>query len=377
MQLQASYDVARAYYSVRTGSGWSVPVKLFSFSQQSHYTQKTSLNNYYTSTNFPGSTYRDVSRVIITGADTTAVSLGLPISTELDESDFFIARDESYIIHARHTATIASDLLISYKKSNGSWTNPKSLGSHINTPSPTWEYGPFVTQDNKYLFFTRGDNAWNSYLTYWVKIDNIIDSLKHTNYVPYLKTQIPNQTDTAGTSYSYTFPDTTFIDDDGNNTLTYSATLNGGSPLPSWLNFDPGTRTFWSTSTTAGTLSVKVTATDTAGASASCTFTIDVAQQIGIEPINEQVPTELKLLQNYPNPFNPSTSIAFDIPKASHAKLVVYDINGREIQTLVNEMLRAGSYKVSLNGENLSSGIYFYTLATNSFTQTKKMILLK
>jgi hypothetical protein len=269
------------------------------------------------------------------------------------------------------------DLYISYKKADGTWTNSKSLGSEINLPFPSWEYGPFVTRDNKYLFFSRGGAAMTSYNTYWVKIDNIIDSLKHTNFVPYLKSQIPDQSDTAGTPYSYTYPENTFIDDDGNNTLTYSAALSSGNPLPSWLNFDPVTRTFWSASTTAGTFSIKVIATDTAGASASCTFTLDVVQQIGIEPINEQIPNELKLLQNYPNPFNPSTNIAFDIPKSSFAKMVLYDINGREIVTLVSEVLKAGSYRVSLNGENLSSGIYFCTLENNGYNKTKKMILLK
>ena len=99
----------------------------------------------------------------------------------------------------------------------------------------------------------------NTYYTYWVKVDNIIDSLRQTNFIPYLVNQIPNQTDSVGVQYSYTIPDSTFIDDDGNNTITYSATLGDGSSLPSWLNFNPGTRNFRGTPTAAGSLSIKVT----------------------------------------------------------------------------------------------------------------------
>ncbi len=377
MEASITYDIARTYYSRKISSGWSVPVELFHFSQQSHYTQSTILNNTYISTNFPGSSLRDIGKIIISGADTSVMSIGMPVSSPLDESDFFIARDESYIIHARHSPGVASDLLISYKKTSGGWTNSKSLGSHINYPSPTWEYGPFVTQDNKYLFFSRGDNAWSSYLTYWCKIDNIIDSLKYTNYVPYLKNQIPNQSDTAGKQFSYTFPDSTFIDDDGNNTLTYSAALSNGTPLPSWLSFDSTTRTFSGVISPVQSINIKVTATDNAGTSASCTFTLNIIQHIGLEPINENVPNEYRLLQNYPNPFNPSTSISFDIIKQTHTILKVYDLTGKLTVVLVNESLRAGSYKVGLNAGNLSSGVYFYKLEAENFIQTRKMVVLK
>ncbi|MBL8017331.1 MAG: T9SS type A sorting domain-containing protein [Ignavibacteria bacterium] len=376
-QASLDYYTAISYYSRRTPSGWTTPVQMFHFSNQSHYTMFTSLNNIFTSSSYGGSNMRDISRVIISGGDTSVVSLGMPICTNIDESDFFVARDESYIIHARHTSSVAGDLLISYKKPNGGWTNSKSLGSHINLPNPTWEYGPFVTHDGKYLFFTRGDNSWNSYLTYWVKIDNIIDSLKHTNFAPYLKYQIPNQSDSVNRPFSFTFADTTFIDDDGNNTLSYSATLGNGSSLPSWLNFDPQTRTIWGTPTSGGPVSLKITATDTAGASASCTFTLNVLGPIGIQPINSEVITKYCLRQNYPNPFNPETEILFDVAVTAFTKLIVYDAAGREVRRLVDQMLKTGRYKVGLDAMNLCSGIYFYRLESGSFALTRKMILLK
>ena len=98
-----------------------------------------------------------------------------------------------------------------------------------------------------------------------------------------------------------------------------------------------------------------------------------------------QLVSDFKLYQNYPNPFTPSTKIQFPIPSviasgAKHSKLVslkVYDVLGNEVSTLVNEDLSSGEYEIEFNASQLSSGIYFYTLKTGGFIQTKKMILMK
>ncbi len=84
-----------------------------------------------------------------------------------------------------------------------------------------------------------------------------------------------------------------------------------------------------------------------------------------------------KLHQNYPNPFNPITIVSFDVAKASHVLLKIYDINGREVTTLKDEAMQAGSYKVEFNAHGLSSGVYFYRIDIDSFHETKKMILLR
>ncbi|AFH50016.1 Hypothetical protein IALB_2313 [Ignavibacterium album JCM 16511] len=95
----------------------------------------------------------------------------------------------------------------------------------------------------------------------------------------------------------------------------------------------------------------------------------------------KQIPTEFSLAQNYPNPFNPSTKIRFIIPNVgselAQTVLKVYDILGNEVATLVNEEKPAGVYEVELDASQLSSGIYFYKLQASSFTETKKMTVLK
>ena len=88
-------------------------------------------------------------------------------------------------------------------------------------------------------------------------------------------------------------------------------------------------------------------------------------------------PSAFNLSQNYPNPFNPFTNIKFIIPEDGFVSIKVYNILGDEIKTLVNEQIRSGSYEVTFDGSRLPSGIYFYQLQSNSFTDTKKMVLLK
>ena len=102
---------------------------------------------------------------------------------------------------------------------------------------------------------------------------------------------------------------------------------------------------------------------------------------IGIQPISTEVPEKFSLHQNYPNPFNPETKIRFEIPNVGTVprtvRLIIYDALGREISTLVNEQLKAGVYEVSWNAANYPSGVYFYKLETENFSESKKMILIK
>ncbi|MDH3267509.1 MAG: T9SS type A sorting domain-containing protein [Ignavibacteria bacterium] len=95
------------------------------------------------------------------------------------------------------------------------------------------------------------------------------------------------------------------------------------------------------------------------------------------EEVSNDAPERFYLEQNYPNPFNPTTKISFSIPSSAFALLKVYDVLGNEVTTLISEEKPAGNYEVIWNATNLPSGNYFYTLTSGSFSQTKKMILLK
>ncbi|HJY63526.1 MAG TPA: SBBP repeat-containing protein [Ignavibacteria bacterium] len=114
---------------------------------------------------------------------------------------------------------------------------------------------------------------------------------------------------------------------------------------------------------------------------------------IGISQVSGIIPDNFSLSQNYPNPFNPATKIRFSIANlpfgegpvrkdsfggvGSRTKLIIYDILGRQVETLVNEQIKPGTYEVDWNAVNYPSGVYFYKITVNGFSETKKMILVK
>lgn len=101
-----------------------------------------------------------------------------------------------------------------------------------------------------------------------------------------------------------------------------------------------------------------------------------ISLPVGINDPKEYL-QDYRLSQNYPNPFNPSTNIKYNIPSNKFVTLKVFDVMGREIETLVNEKQSAGIYEVTFDGAKYSSGMYFYKLETDGFNETKKMLLIK
>lgn len=103
-----------------------------------------------------------------------------------------------------------------------------------------------------------------------------------------------------------------------------------------------------------------------------------------VEKLEDELPIKFSLSQNYPNPFNPSTKIKFNIPTVEtghtpslQTSLIVYDVLGREVKTLINQNMQPGKYEVEFNATGLSSGVYFYKLSAGSFAETKKMMLVR
>jgi len=97
---------------------------------------------------------------------------------------------------------------------------------------------------------------------------------------------------------------------------------------------------------------------------------------VGIEDQSE-LPKVYALYPAYPNPFNPATTIRFDLPKNAEVQLIVYDILGRKVATMVNKKMPAGRYEVAWNAANCGSGLYFYQLAAGNFNEVRKVLLVK
>lgn len=111
-------------------------------------------------------------------------------------------------------------------------------------------------------------------------------------------------------------------------------------------------------------------------------FSVRCLKGDGVTSVSEgtnknEINPHYSLSQNYPNPFNPTTQISFGLPVETLARLVVYDLLGREVSTLINRELSAGYYKINFNGSELPSGIYFYKIEAGKYSDTKKMILIK
>jgi hypothetical protein len=264
------------FFSVKNRSGWTNPKRIFSGLDSAHYYHVTGNGNYYISTkSAKGAGLSDWGKVSINGADTTVLSLGRPLNTGGENLDFFVSWDESYTI-----VTNRPRFGISYRKDNGSWTNPRNFGPKIDFGLGSW--GPWVTPDNKYLFYSTGTKPdYSDVAVFWVRIDNVIDSLKNTNSSPYIKSLIKNQSAVERQPFTFTVPDNIFFDDDSNIPLTYSAQLLNGNPIPEWLVFDPSTKTFSGTPAEVGELTVIVVVTDSEKATAYCPVKIIISTKPG------------------------------------------------------------------------------------------------
>ena len=93
--------------------------------------------------------------------------------------------------------------------------------------------------------------------------------------------------------------------------------------------------------------------------------------------MDSTLPDAVALNQNYPNPFNPTTQIRYELPQQSDVRITVYDMVGRQVATLVNETVQAGTHTVNFDASNLSSGVYLYRLQAGSTTLSRKLTVIK
>jgi hypothetical protein len=178
----------------------------------------------------------------------------------------------------------------------------------------------------------------------------------------------------VGQAFTLHIPDSTFVDSDAGDTLTYQAT-----GMPSWLTFNPLTHTFQGmpVSGTVGIpLSIGIVVRDMLQAGASTSYVLMTREATAVDE-DHLLPAKLDLFANYPNPFNPTTTIRYQLPVTSDVQLVVYDILGRAVAGLVNENKSAGSHTVIFDGSGLASGVYIYRLGVGDVAQTRTLLLLR
>ena len=181
--------------------------------------------------------------------------------------------------------------------------------------------------------------------------------------------QMPDTIIDAGKNFVFTFK---AVDPQGDAVSYY---LN--QPAPSNAIIVPSTGVFgWRPANTqAGKHYIKVSASDGVLTTDSRLTTVTVRPDLAVE--ENGVPTAFELFQNYPNPFNPTTSIKYALPKESRVRIAVFNILGQEVATLVNSVMPAGYHSVDFKANNVPSGMYIYKIETESFSQVKKMLLMK
>ncbi len=289
------------------------------------------------------------------------------------------------------------------KTTNGgiNWVNQQSnIRANLNYIQFVDQQNGFIAADSGYILKTvDGGENWNLTFPYNNKSYRAVCFINpntgfvvgdsHT-YNPYpISNTVVVKTINAGLNWTisindgdggyYYFSDVLFLNDQigwvvsSDNGLGYiKKTTNGGL---SWIqSFGPLGPDYYGDSGLNCIFSLGENYTWVGGGSGAI---ISTTSPISINPINFRIPEKFSLSQNYPNPFNPQTKIKFDISKQSFAKLIIYDILGREVATLVNEDLKPGTYSFDWDGSNYASGIYFYQLVVGDYAKTMKMVLIK
>ena len=194
----------------------------------------------------------------------------------------------------------------------------------------------------------------------------------------YIYTDYTKSTDNGDTWMTNNFP--TFISSYAENTLghLFIGTFNSGQGVYRSTDYS---ETWEQLNTGLPIMDIRSVAVDDqdylyAGSWGMSMFKTTTSTFVSVDELKFE-PTSFSLEQNYPNPFNPDTKIKYSVPQTSMVKIIIYDVLGNEIETLVNQEKSTGDYEVEFDGSKLSSGVYFYQLRVGNFIETKKMVLLR
>jgi len=196
--------------------------------------------------------------------------------------------------------------------------------------------------------------------------DEVIFGINSTPVI----TSNPDTLVRADSLYEY---QVTAIDPDG-DTLTYHLLIS-----PAFLSIDTTTGLIQGTPTQGdvGDHPVSIEVNDGKGGTTNQIFTLHVQPPLGIDDFENKIPTVFDLKQNYPNPFNPTTTIEYDLPKSSQVKIEIYNLLGKKVKTILDVYKNAGSHKFVFDSNNLASGVYLYRIQADTYTNSKKMILMR
>jgi len=268
-----------------------------------------------------------------------------------------------YLVGKNYVMTSTNRTGLSYKVNGNTYSNLKLFSWDIGSTQTLEAVSPQTNAGYRYVF-----QNWNSTDTHLVQ--NITVNSNTASYTANFKSQFR--------VFSYATPSGIPVSFNFNNVYYDSGSVVNLTVSPFSLQFNGATYYFnhWN-----GIGDGSYTGTNF---SAVLNLKGPITQNViydtvntGIAVIGTGIPDKYKLYQNYPNPFNPETKINFDIAKLGFVNLKIFDLLGREIKSLYSGQLNAGKYEFNFNAYDLSSGMYFYKLETESYTSVMKMLLIK
>ncbi len=203
-----------------------------------------------------------------------------------------------------------------------------------------------VTTNNQYWPCIQCDNNGNLFVIYY---DTRTSSTAINSYIAY-------STDAGNTWVNQQLSDSSFTNQEPNSDVRFGDYIQvdafNGKVLPVW------------TDQRKGFPNQEI-------------YSANLTGIIGVTPVSSEIPDQFALYQNYPNPFNPSTKIRFALPKESFTEITVYDAIGRYVRKILSKKLDAGTYETEFDATKFSSGLYFYKIQAGTFSETKKMLIIK
>jgi len=353
------------YYRNKTEDGWSNETNVgtvINTNETEYYPSVTNDGTLFFSRNGNWVQGHIMYSAISDDTYSSPVDIGIPVNSG-GALHAYISPDKSYMLlnSPRNGSYTDLDIWISYLKKNGSWTNPKNLGDIINSGADAI-LCPTVTPDGKYMFFTKLTYSGNTGNVYWVSTD-FIDSLRSTNFAPYVKHAISNKTKESDVAFEFSIPGNTFFDDDG-DILNYTATLADNDTLPAWLTFNDETRTFSGNSDNPVELELKVTAKDKDDASVSGAFHLSIT---GISAINELPKSRAFTIS--PNPVGQILTLSFN-QSTRYSIIEIFNLEGKKLIT--QEINNKPTAYVDLKGS--PKGIYLVKIITDGHVYAEKIL---
>ena len=266
-------------------------------------------------------------------------------------------------IELEWTANGENDLK-EYRLYRGTNSNPTNQIATVQSGTSTYSDTDVAAEQTYYYRLKAVDTSDN-------ESDYSDAASARIDVVPAAPTALNAEAGDEGVSLTWTAN----TEDDLKEYRIYRGTSSG--PTDQVATVTAGTETYTDTGLSAGTYYYRLKAVDAAGNASNYSDEEDVVYMPTATALEGEVPEAFSLGQNYPNPFNPATTINYNVAEPSDVRVLIHDLLGKTVAVLVDKHHTAGRYEVAFEAGGLASGVYLYTLQAGSFTQTRRLVLLK